>query len=67
MYFKEHYPASDAQRITYQFKLIPRDAQNLLKMTPLKWGSFFDPSLILKHPLTKVTVDFTLMVTKPMK
>ena len=61
-HFKEMYPNSEIEHVKYKFPLNAKLAHDLVKMTPLQWGSSMDEKEILKTPLEYVTVDFSLLI-----
>ena len=62
--FKEIYHDFEIYPVKYQFNLTSQLQQDLVKMTPLQWGSSIDISEVLKQPLNQITVDFSLLIAK---
>ena len=60
----EQYPQTEVVPVKYQFELTPTLATNLLKMTPLQWGTQADPANVFKTPLEHVTVDMSLLIVR---
>lgn len=60
----EQYPQTEVVPVKYQFDLTPALATDLLKMTPLQWGTQADPANVFKMPLEHVTVDMSLLIVR---
>ena len=59
--FLEQYPRAIVDQVSYTVSLTPERYYDLLMMTPLYWGaSEEDRQYSLDHPLTEITVDFTI-------
>lgn len=62
--FFENYPHAQKKEITYKFKLTEKDFEDLLEMTPLKWGASAEKIAYAKqHPLDEITVDVVLLIS----
>ncbi|WP_373770184.1 methyltransferase domain-containing protein [Weissella soli] len=63
--FKQHYPATTVEQVTYEWT-IPSDLwADLLHMTPLHWGARPEAQTAAEtQPLPKVTVDVMVLKSK---
>lgn len=60
----EQYPQTEVVPVKYQFDLTSSLATDLLKMTPLQWGTQADAVNVFKTPLDYVTVDMSLLIVR---
>ncbi|MGY3723954.1 23S rRNA (guanine745-N1)-methyltransferase/PadR family transcriptional regulator, regulatory protein PadR [Granulicatella balaenopterae] len=61
--FLEQYPEATVDQISYKVAISPERYHDLLMMTPLYWGASEEDRIYsVEHPLTEITVDFTILV-----
>lgn len=61
---KSLYPQTEVVPVKYQFPLDASLAEDLLKMTPLQWGTTANLTDALAEPLNQVTVDMSLLIVR---
>ncbi|MBO0442490.1 methyltransferase domain-containing protein [Vagococcus fluvialis] len=63
--FKKDVQLISEERVTYQFPVVHKDYEDILKMSPIHWGATSEAKEYAKeHPFKQLTIDVKILIGK---